>query len=88
MKLPAQFLSSLTNRTSRPQFSSSFNMAWRSHGEDNRSMVESLLGNNIIQTEAVKNVMMQVDRGHYIGRNAYMDETPREVRSFSFFAPP
>ena len=66
-------LSSSTSRLCRPQFSSGSSMAWRSHGEDNRSMVESLHGNNIIQSEAVKNVMMQVDRGHYIGRNAYMD---------------
>jgi len=48
-------------------------MAWRSHGEDNQSMVQSLRGNNIIQSEAVKDVMMQVDRGHYSKRNAYMD---------------
>lgn len=48
-------------------------MAWRSHGEDNQSMVQSLHGNNIIQSEAVKDVMMQVDRGHYSKRNAYMD---------------
>jgi len=48
-------------------------MAWRSHGEDNQSMVQSLHGNKIIQTEDVKNVMIQVDRGHYTRRNAYMD---------------
>ena len=54
-------------------FTSSSSMAWRSHGEDNRSMVGSLHGNNIIQSEAVKNVMMQVDRGHYSKKNAYMD---------------
>ena len=54
-------------------FSSSSSMAWRSHGEDNQSMVQSLHGNNIIQSEAVKDVMMQVDRGHYSKRNAYMD---------------
>ena len=48
-------------------------MAWRSHGEDNRSMVGSLHGNNIIQSEEVKNVMTLVDRGHYSKKNAYMD---------------
>ena len=48
-------------------------MAWRSHGEDNQSMVQSLHGNNIIQSETVKNVMTQVDRGHYSRKNAYMD---------------
>ena len=36
-------------------------------------MVQSLHGNKIIQTEDVKNVMIQVDRGHYTRRNAYMD---------------
>ena len=54
-------------------FTSSSSMAWRSHGEDNQSMVQSLHGNKIIQTEDVKNVMIQVDRGHYTRRNAYMD---------------
>jgi len=54
-------------------FSSSSSMAWRSHGEDNQSMVQSLHDNNIIQSEDVKNVMMQVDRGHYSKKNAYMD---------------
>ena len=54
-------------------FTSNSSMAWRSHGEDNRSMVQSLHGNNIIQSEAVKNVMIQVDRGHYSKKNAYMD---------------
>merc|ERR1719471_2215563 len=66
-------LSSSTSRLCRPQFSSGPSMAWRSHGEDNRSMVQSLHGNNIIQSEAVKNIMIQVDRGHYSKKNAYMD---------------
>jgi len=50
-------------------------MAWRSHGEDNKSMVESLYTNNIIKSVEVKNVMKQVDRGHYVrqGGSAYMD---------------
>ena len=55
-------------------------MAWRSHGEDNQSMVQSLHGNNIIQSEAVKNVMIQVDRGHYSKKNAYMVRTADRER--------
>jgi len=48
-------------------------MAWRSHGEDNRSLVENLYSNNIIKSPDVKNVMIQVDRGNYIKHNPYMD---------------
>ena len=38
-------------------------------------MVESLFTNNIIKSVEVKNVMKQVDRGHYVrnGNSAYMD---------------
>ena len=76
MKFPVDLLCPVSGCKSllcRHLFSPSSSMAWRSHGEDNRSMVESLHSNNIIQSEAVKKVMLQVDRGHYIKRNAYMD---------------
>ena len=53
-------------------------MAWRSHGEDNQSMVEHLFSNNIIKSEEVKVVMKQVDRGNYVKHNPYMD-SPQSI---------
>jgi len=49
------------------------NMAWRSHGEDNDSLVQNLFRNDIIKSETVRDVMLKVDRGKYVKRNAYMD---------------
>jgi len=57
----------------RHLFQSSSNMAWRSHGQDNKSLVETLFTNNIVKSEEVKKVMMQVDRGNYVKHNPYMD---------------
>jgi len=48
-------------------------MAWRSHGEDNKGMVEALFTNNIIKSKEVRDTMLLVDRGNYIKDNAYMD---------------
>jgi len=48
-------------------------MAWRSHGEDNKGMVEALFTNNIIKSKEVRDTMVLVDRGNYIKHNAYMD---------------
>ena len=48
-------------------------MAWRSHGEDNKGMVEALFTNNIIKSKEVRDTMLLVDRGNYIKHNAYMD---------------
>lgn len=48
-------------------------MAWRSHGKTNGDLIRNLKSNGIIKTESVETAMGQVDRGHYIARNAYMD---------------
>ena len=57
----------------RHLFQSSSKMAWRSHGEDNKSLVEALFTNNIIKSKEVRDTMVQVDRGNYVRQNAYMD---------------
>ena len=57
----------------RHLFQSSSKMAWRSHGEDNRSLVEHLFANNIVKSAEVRDTMFQVDRGNYVKTNPYMD---------------
>jgi len=59
-------------------FQSSSKMAWRSHGDDNKSLIEALYTNNIIKSPEIRNVMKQVDRGNYVKHNAYMD-APQQI---------
>jgi len=68
-------------------FSTSSNMAWRSHGEDNTSLVENLFNNKIIKSEEVRDVMLQVDRGNYVKHNAYMDAPQRIGYNITISAP-
>ena len=50
-------------------------MSWRSHGSDNRSLVEALARNEIIATPSVERAMLAVDRGDFVldRRSAYYD---------------
>ncbi|CAN8008790.1 unnamed protein product [Ixodes pacificus] len=48
-------------------------MAWRSHGKTNLELVRNLKHNGIIRSAKVEQVMSQVDRGHYVKHNPYMD---------------
>jgi len=66
---------------------SSSTMAWRSHGEDNTSLVQNLFSNNIIKSEEVRDVMVQVDRGNYVKHNAYMDAPQRIGYNITISAP-
>jgi len=63
------------------------NMAWRSHGEDNDSLVQNLFNNHIIKSEEVRDVMKQVDRGNYVKHNAYMDAPQRIGYNITISAP-
>jgi len=62
-------------------------MAWRSHGEDNDSLVQNLFNNHIIKSEEVRDVMKQVDRGNYVKHNAYMDAPQRIGYNITISAP-
>jgi len=53
-------------------------MAWRSHGTDNASLVANMRANGVISSGGVEAVMLQVDRGHYVARNAY-DDVPQRI---------
>jgi len=68
-------------------FTTSSNMAWRSHGEDNGSLVQNLFSNSIIKSEEVRDVMLQVDRGSYVKQNAYMDAPQRIGYNITISAP-
>ncbi|VDM95623.1 unnamed protein product [Thelazia callipaeda] len=49
------------------------NMAWRSHGSSNVSLVENLTNNGLIEDERVRMTMLRVDRADFCTRNPYMD---------------
>lgn len=49
------------------------NMAWRSHGDDNDSLIASLTKNGIIKNDDVKSAMLATDRHHYTRKDAYLD---------------
>merc|ERR1719348_414614 len=55
-------------------------MAWRSHGEDNQSLVAILERNGIIKESEVREAMLQVDRANYCQERelAYQD-TPQRI---------
>mmetsp|Transcript_13430 Transcript_13430/g.16698 ORF Transcript_13430/g.16698 Transcript_13430/m.16698 type:complete len:292 (-) Transcript_13430:272-1147(-) len=61
-------------------FSSSFTtrnfamMAWRSHGNDNRSLVDELKNNGLIKSRDVYEAMLKVDRGDFVDHNPYLDQ--------------
>jgi protein-L-isoaspartate(D-aspartate) O-methyltransferase len=47
--------------------------AWNCHGRNQREMVDRLMQAQIIKSQAVKEVMNEVDRQHYIPQNPYQD---------------
>ena len=50
-------------------------MAWRSHGDSNRGLVEALVHNGVVRSHRVRAAMLAVDRGHFVrkGTLAYYD---------------
>jgi len=62
-------------------------MAWRSHGQDNASLVSELTSNGLIKSEAVKEAMSSVDRGNYCRGNPYMDAPQRIGWNITISAP-
>lgn len=64
-------------------------MAWRSHGEDNASLVGKLEENGIIKTADVRKAMLQVDRGNYVQEkgSAYQDAPQRIGWNITISAP-
>jgi len=55
-------------------------MAWRSHGEDNASLVGKLEENGIIKSPAVREAMLQVDRGNYCAESSYAyQDSPQRI---------
>jgi len=71
----------------RHQFTTTEEMAWRSHGTDNPSLVARLQENDIVKSEQVKNSMLAVDRGNYVGHNAYQDAPQRIGYNITISAP-
>ncbi|KAJ4412579.1 hypothetical protein N0V91_000337 [Didymella pomorum] len=53
-------------------------MAWRSSGSSNASLIENLEKNGLIETQRVKDAMLQVDRAHFAPRNPY-DDRPQPI---------
>lgn len=62
-------------------------MAWRSHGEDNVSLVGQLERNGLVKSEEVKTAMLKVDRGNYTSSNAYQDSPQRIGWNITISAP-
>jgi len=62
-------------------------MAWRSHGEDNASLVSELSHNGLIKSDTVKAAMLAVDRGNYCRGNPYMDAPQRIGWNITISAP-
>jgi len=55
-------------------------MAWRSHGEDNASLVAHLEKNGLIKSEEVKSAMLQTDRGSYVSNPSYAyQDAPQRI---------
>ena len=50
----------------------SIKMAWRSHGTDNKSLVENLYKNEIIKSNIVKEAMLQTDRAYYANSSLFI----------------
>jgi len=48
-------------------------MAWRSHGRDQQSLVDSLVNNGLIQTPRIETAFRRVDRGLFVDHDAYVD---------------
>ncbi|CDJ44108.1 Protein-L-isoaspartate O-methyltransferase, related [Eimeria tenella] len=48
-------------------------MAWRSHGSNNKELVENLRRSGVFKDQRVFDVMLQVDRGHFVSQDPYLD---------------
>ena len=47
-------------------------MAWRSHGTDNKSLVENLYKNGIVKSNKVKEAMLKTDRAYYANSSLFI----------------
>uniref|UniRef100_A0A8R1XZH1 Protein-L-isoaspartate(D-aspartate) O-methyltransferase n=2 Tax=Onchocerca TaxID=6281 RepID=A0A8R1XZH1_ONCVO len=63
------------------------NMAWRSHGDSNASLVENLRRNGLFRDERVKMTMLRVDRADFCPRNPYLDN-PEPIGSNATISAP
>lgn len=57
----------LAKKNSRASAAAAFanEMAWRSHGVDNESLISALERNGIVRTQKVSEAMRRVDRANY-----------------------
>ncbi|KAI8946157.1 protein-L-isoaspartate O-methyltransferase-domain-containing protein [Xylaria longipes] len=53
-------------------------MAWRSSGSSNKALVENLVRNKMITSDAVKAAFLSVDRAHYAPSSPYED-SPQSI---------
>jgi len=67
--------------------SSSSEMAWRSHGTDNTSLVDKLQEHDIVKSSEVRNAMLGVDRGNYVASSPYQDAPQRIGYNITISAP-
>jgi protein-L-isoaspartate(D-aspartate) O-methyltransferase len=55
-------------------------MAWRSHGDSNKGMVEALLKNRILTSQRAASAMLAVDRGNFCRQNSsYYFDAPMPI---------
>jgi len=66
---------------------SSSDMAWRSHGTDNTSLVDKLQEHDIVKSSEVRNAMLAVDRGNYVTSSPYQDAPQRIGYNITISAP-
>merc|ERR1712233_115530 len=67
--------------------SSKSEMAWRSHGTDNTSLVDKLQEHDIVKSPEVRNAMLAVDRGNYVANSPYQDAPQRIGYNITISAP-
>ncbi|KAF2130025.1 protein-L-isoaspartate O-methyltransferase [Dothidotthia symphoricarpi CBS 119687] len=53
-------------------------MAWRSSGSSNETLIANLARNGLIESDRVKEAMLQVDRAHYAPSSPY-DDSPQPI---------
>merc|ERR1712013_649494 len=66
---------------------SSSDMAWRSHGTDNNSLVDALQQHDIVKSPEVRSAMLSVDRGNYVSSSPYQDAPQRIGYNITISAP-
>ena len=62
-------------------------MAWRSSGQTHSELINNLFNNKVINSERVRDVMLQVDRGFFAPQNPYED-SPQLIGSNATISAP